>query len=102
MGKDTTYNGYTNRETWLVSLWVDNDQGLYERRRELQQDAVDVAEGTDREARHVLRDYLPDFIEDECIPSDCFDGLVGDIVGSFLRRVDWTDLADTWCEEVSS
>lgn len=22
---DNTYNGYTNYETWLVSLWLDNE-----------------------------------------------------------------------------
>ena len=24
------YNGWTNRETWAVALWLDNDQGLHE------------------------------------------------------------------------
>jgi hypothetical protein len=24
--KKTTYNGYTNYETWNVALWIDNDQ----------------------------------------------------------------------------
>ena len=30
MTNETSYNGYTNYETWNVSLWIDNDQGEQE------------------------------------------------------------------------
>ena len=39
----TTYNGWTNYETWNVALWMNNDEGFYS----VLQDCEDVSDFID-------------------------------------------------------
>ena len=51
------YNGWTNYETWLLALNVDNDQGLYNSTRDLikQTKSMDVYDAA-RELKQQLED----------------------------------------------
>lgn len=54
------YNGWTNRETWALNLWLSNDQGLYEMTRERVGEAVsEYTAGYEQGDGMNLSDILP-------------------------------------------
>ena len=57
---DTKYNGWTNRETWLINVWFNPESkaGVEFAREQLESD-IDQ-----------LPDYLKDFINDSAIDWD--------------------------------
>jgi hypothetical protein len=102
---DTTYNGWTNYETWLVNLWIDNDgygEYLNERAQECLQEAFDNADletTTDDEIRNdatyalskAIEEYH-DELQEECgMPSN---GVFADLLGAALRSVNWHEIAE--------
>lgn len=98
-----TYNGYSNRETWNVQLWLANDEGLYHTIREAWEDICrnyDPEEDDDwaEEAERELATYLENLVCDEMYPLDC--GLYADLLSSALAKVDWDEIAHVWaCED---
>lgn len=96
------YNGWTNYETWAVSLWIDNDQATYHywreetarHAREADSDEM-VAKGlwTNREAaRHNLARQLKDEISDAAPDLDA--SLYSDLLRAALDEVNWTEIAE--------
>lgn len=103
-----TYNGWTNRETWATALHIDNDEGLYNHRLELCEDAVrEVNKGVlpVLKPHHVLADSLKDWIEEMgeslyqpgCPASEDLARMFSDI-GS-VWRVNWDEIARNFLED---
>lgn len=102
------YNGWTNYETWVANLWMDNDQGSQEFFREQAKEIYDGPRNPYRD--HMTReadsgltfaDWLKEFHE-ENRPE--LPGVYGDLLGGALGAVNWDEIArhhiDAVLEEV--
>lgn len=93
------YNGYTNYETWVVCLWIDNTEGDYRYWREIAEEALESADGDRDQARTDLADLLKDALN-EAAPS--VEGLWADLLQGALSEVDWYEVAETRLPEEES
>jgi hypothetical protein len=86
----TTYNGWHNYTTWLVALWLDNDQGTYSYMTELAETALE-----DGDKPWQLGETIKEFVQDLCYPDEnSCTGLVADLLNASLSNVDWTEVAE--------
>ena len=85
------YNGWPNYETWCVSLWITNDEGLYH------QAARWVSLADEEEFRHQVTEYVYDttYGDNQDVPAN----LGSDLLGHALARVDWYYLYQSLREE---
>lgn len=75
------YNGWTNRETWVVNLWFTNDECYYEELRSIIKN-FDSDEQTEE-----LEQYTHWIIDtDEA-------SMTSDLLSTSLGRVDWHEIA---------
>lgn len=100
----STYNGWANYETWLVNLWMDNDQGSQEFFRERAAEIygeVIPNPGFTREVLARLRfaDWLKDH-HSENMPDMPGHGLYYDLLLSALSEVNWDEIARQYIDTV--
>lgn len=86
---DGGYSGHTNYETWAMSLWIDNDEGSYNEKREICNNAIladDISEATEAAAatlKGVWEERMPEL-----------DGVWADFLQSSFSEIDWYDVVD--------
>jgi len=105
---DTTYNGWPNRETWCVALWIGNDQGMYYQAREMAAGMGELVMDPDEDfdltdARYKLAEQLKNWIEEvaemTCPGSVEGASFVSDLLGYSLAQVDWYEIAGNELED---
>jgi hypothetical protein len=91
--QDRTYNGWSTYETWLVNLWIQNDQALYA----VLHDKVVSAEDL-YSAREALKAWL-DNEYDLFVEVLGQNGLFQDLLKGALSEVNWYEIAKNWRNE---
>jgi hypothetical protein len=97
------YNGWTNYETWLVNLHMDNSQGDQERWLEVANQAIEHPKQsevwTQEEAqKFTLADLLKDQMEEELTPKNT-ESLQCGLILAALSEVDWDNIAESWVQK---
>jgi len=83
---DERYNGWTNYETWLVDLWLTNEQCSYTVLQEI------CAESMSKYGKaEMLEAYVRDNAGSE-LP-----GMVADLVNAAFARVNWVEIVEDNC-----
>lgn len=91
------YNGWKNKFTWLVNLWLTNEEAVYL----YWLDAIDQAKGTNEtpiEQAITLARRLEDEVEEQVLEKLEPYGLAYDLLNTALGHVDWFEIAENWLE----
>jgi len=92
MANNEKYNGYNNYETWLVALWIDNDEYRQCEARRIARREPSLAH---------LSDALKEWVEswDEVYTACDAASIVADLINAALSEVDWYELAEMYAKE---
>ena len=88
MTKDNTYNGWTNRETWLVNLWLTNEPYTEKTLTEIAESNSELYEKSDRLKAFVYTLCMGENSEINGTASS----LVCDLVVNSLDSVDYREI----------
>jgi hypothetical protein len=81
MDEITGYNGWSNYETWLVALWLNNDQASYNAL-----EALKAGDENEYRKAERLEALVRELYEFESV------GTAADLVNASFGRVDWVEI----------
>ena len=92
------YNGWTNYETWLVNLWMDNDPGSQQYWTEVAQDSIEEHHaGQEPESwfyfEGVLKEMLDNMVHG---PEWTLAFMAVDLLNAAISEVDTRAIAQAW------
>lgn len=99
--REKEYNGWTNYETWLVKLWLDNEESTYKFVR-----ALTEIHKTPNELADALKEYVEENIPSlstlstveaatkaHPVPDS---GMYSDLLNAALSEVNWFEIAEAY------
>ena len=102
------YNGWTNRETWVLNLWINNEEVWY---NEVRLQAAEIIESTldnpwgstpdEDEQVHQIATWLEEWTEKKVTLPDSITGLVSDLLRSSIWKINYREVASNILLEVS-
>lgn len=87
------YNGWTNYETWVVKLWMGNDESSY---RYWQDEITRIVANDDDAAKHQLAQAIKAYHED-AMPE--ISGVYSDLLDSAISKVEWYEIASAMVDD---
>ena len=88
------HNGWSNYKTWIVNLWLTNDEETYNELKEIIKSKEDITQESNPyfQKAEFIKDIVWDILgEDE--------GLKADLIGSALEDVDWLEIIENHLED---
>jgi hypothetical protein len=98
------YNGWNNYETWVVALWLSNDEGSYNYWKELAEEAYKKAEEDTyltkvENAVNELSDLIKDYLQGLNPLTETCD-LYSDLISAAISEVDTHEIAKNWIDDI--